>query len=102
MARLIVLWTQPHHLTAEQAEGWAREQVEGLLALDAVRRADLTPLQSASPRHPAEWDWLLELEIDGPARDCVERGPCGEWLGDMRLLGMRPIVLLVGPRPGEE
>jgi hypothetical protein len=98
VARLMVIWTRPSHLTAEEAERWARDEVRALLAADTVRRAELTRLESASARHGCDWDWLLELEIDLPARDVVDRGPCAEWLGDLRLLGMRPAVLLAAER----
>jgi hypothetical protein len=94
VARLMVLWTRPSHLSAEEADRWARDEVRALLAAEAARGAELTRLQSASARHGCDWDWLLELEIDLPARDTVDHGPCAEWLGDLRLLGMRPTVLL--------
>jgi hypothetical protein len=94
VARLMVLWTRPYHLTAEEAERWARDEVRSLLAVAAIRSAELTRLESASARHGSDWDWLLELEIALPARDVVDHGPCAEWLGDLRLLGVRPAVLL--------
>ena len=94
VARLIVLWTRPHHLTAEEAERWTRHEIGALVTVETVRGAKLTRLESASARHSCEWDWLLELDIDLPARDVVDRGPWAEWLGDLRLLGMRPSVLL--------
>jgi hypothetical protein len=98
VARLMILWTRPFHLTAAEAERWARDEVRALLAADTVRRAELTRLESASARHGSDWDWLLELEIDLPARDTVDHGPCAEWLGDLRLLGMRPRVFLAAER----
>ena len=92
--RLLVLWNRPHHLTAAEAERWARDEVRALRATDAIRSARLTRLESASPRQASDWRWLLELELTGSVRDCVERGPCAEWLGDLRLLGMRPAVVV--------
>jgi hypothetical protein len=94
VARLMVLWARPYHFTAQQAERWARDEVRALLEVDAIHSAELTRLESASARHGCDWDWLLELEISLPARDTVDRGPCGELLADLRLLGMRPAVLL--------
>jgi hypothetical protein len=58
-----------------------------------VTSAKLVRLERPSPRHGGEWDWLLELEV--VAADCVDHGACAEWLGDLRLLGMRPAVMLV-------
>jgi hypothetical protein len=98
VARLMVLWTRPSHLTAEEAERWARDEVRALLEADTVRAATLTRLESASGRHGCDWDWLLELEIALPARDTVDRGSFANWLGDLRLLGMRPAVLLAAER----
>jgi hypothetical protein len=93
--RLLVLWARPYHLTAEEAERWARTAVRGLLADDAVSSAALTRLERPSPRHSGDWHWLLELDTTQPAGDCVTRDPCAEWLADLQLLGMRPAVMLV-------
>jgi hypothetical protein len=87
--RVLLLWTRPHHLSSEEAESWARGELHALVAADAVRSAKLSRLEQASLRHGGEWRWLLELEIAGPVRDWVESGPCAEWLGDLRLLGMK-------------
>jgi hypothetical protein len=92
--RLLVLWSRPSHLTDEEADGWARSEVRALLAGDAVTKAELTRLESASPRHRGDWGWLLALELAVPAAEFVEHGRCAELLGDLRLLGMRPAVML--------
>jgi hypothetical protein len=94
VSRLLVLWSRPAHLTYEEAERWARAEIRALLRSDGVRAAELTRLESASERHRADRSWLLELEVAGPVPECVESGPCADWLGDMRLLGMRPAVML--------
>jgi hypothetical protein len=94
MPRLLVLWSRPRHVTSEEAERWARAEIRSLLRADEVRSAELTRLESASARHGAEWSWLLELEVAGPATQFVKRRPCAEWLGDMRLLGMQPRVMV--------
>ena len=94
MPRLLVLWSRPRHLTDEEADGWVRAAVRALLAGDAVRSAELTRLEDASPRHGGDWDWLLALELAVPAPEFVERGACAEWLDDLRLLGMQPTVML--------
>jgi hypothetical protein len=102
VARLLILWNRPSHLTADDAERWAQDEVRSLLGDDSVAGAALTRLESASPRYGGDWEWLVELEVTGPARDCVERGACAGWLADMRLLGMRPAVVLVGEGVGLE
>jgi len=95
VARLLVLWSRPHHLTPLEAERWVRGEVRAVVAHDAICSARLSRLEPASPRHGADWQWLLELEIAEPVHDYVESGPCAEWLGDLRLLGMRAQVVVV-------
>lgn len=96
MARVLVLWTRPYHLSADEAQAWAREEASSLLSLKGVAHAELTRLQSASERHPRGWDWMLELHF-APGADphaSANGAPCAEWLADLRLLGLRPAVLL--------
>ena len=76
-------------------------QLEGKLA--AVERADLIRLRTASANLGCPHDWMLELHLAPGAdpADCVNAQACAEWLGDLRLLGMRPAVVAVdssGPR----
>jgi hypothetical protein len=94
--RLLVFWTRPQHLSAEEADAWTSEQLSGLQDLEAVERARLTRLGTPSTAHPQEWDWMLELDLapGADARRCVESGWCGEWLADLQLLGMRPAAVL--------
>jgi hypothetical protein len=87
--RVLVLWTRPHHLTREEAERWVRRELRAVAAADAVRSAKLSRLEQASPWHGGDWRWLLELQIAGSVRESVESGPFAEWLGDLRLLGMK-------------
>ena len=92
--RLLVLWSRPRHVSSEEAERWARAEILALLRADDVQSAQLTRVASASARHGAEWSWLLELDVAGPVTQFVQRRPCAEWLGDMRLLGMQPRVMV--------
>jgi hypothetical protein len=94
MPRLLVLWSRPRHVTGEEAERWARAEIRGLLLADDVQSAQLTRLESATARHGADWSWLLELDVADPVTEFVKRRPCAEWLGDMRLLGMQPRVMV--------
>ena len=91
--RLLVLWSRPRHVSSEEAERWARAEIVALLRADDVESAQLTRIASASARHGGEWSWLLELEVAGPTQ-FVKRRPCADWLGDMRLLGMQPRVMV--------
>ena len=96
MARILLLWTHPHHLSAEEAQRWALEEASRLLSLDVIERAELTRLRSASRRHPGGWDWLLELHLAEPAdrQSCMGTAPFAEWLADLDQLGLHPTVLL--------
>jgi hypothetical protein len=96
VARLVILWTRPYHLTAEEATTWAQQEVGRLLAVDSVGHAELTRLRSVSLRHPRDFDWMLEIRVPSgaTAHECVNAAAFAEWLSDLRLLGMRPSVLL--------
>ena len=98
MTRLIVLVGTPHHLRAAEAEEWLRSEASGLATVEGVRRAVLSPLASPSLRWNNQWGWLIEIDCEN--RDDTDRVvQDGAWtalLGDLRLLGMRPTVALVG------
>ena len=63
------------------------------------RRADHPDARGERPITAAAWDWVCELHLlDGAdAGDCLKHPACAEWLGDLRLLGMRPMVAVLGP-----
>jgi hypothetical protein len=96
MARLLVAWRQPHHLSDEEARAWVRAESGRLLALPAVARLELTELDRASKDQSLACEWLLDVHlVPGPnSASCVDEPLFAEWLGDLRLLGMRPVVLL--------
>jgi hypothetical protein len=94
--RVLIVWSRPHHLTAEEASRWVAGEVRALLRADATRSGELRRLECASARHRCDWHWLLELDVAGPANEYVDEGACAEWLADLRLLGMHPQVMLVG------
>jgi hypothetical protein len=96
MDRLLILWTQPQHLSAAEADAWVRREVRKVTGLAGIERAELTRLRSGLERFGAPHDWMLELHLAPGAAPaaCVEAQPCAEWLGDLRLLGMRPAVLV--------
>jgi len=92
--RLVILWTRPDHLTREEADAWVRLEVAGL----AIPDARLAEVEPAAWEHPVSWHWVLELELEDAAAGArsLRRGPVADWLRDLRLLGMRPTVMLVG------
>jgi hypothetical protein len=100
VARLLIFWTHPSHLSIAEADAWARTELRKVTGLAAVDRAELTRVRSTSANFGCPHDWMLELHLaDGAqAADCVETPVCAEWLGDLRLLGMRPAVVAVDGR----
>jgi hypothetical protein len=98
VARLIVLVGTPQHLRPEEADDWLRKEAAALTTAEGVRRAAISPLESPSLRWPTQWGWLIELDCDNPGG--VDRATRDDaWkdlLGDLRLLGMRPTVAVVG------
>ena len=97
MPRLVVLWTRPHHLTREEADAWVRSGVAGFDTAPGVTGARVAEVHAADFEHPAMWHWMLELEVtdDATAARTMRSGALADWLRDLRLLGMRPTVLLV-------
>jgi hypothetical protein len=96
MARLLVAWSQPQHLSSAEARDWLWAESGRLLELPAIARLELTELDPASDAHGRCRDWLLEAHLrSGPdGTSCVAEPLFAEWLRDLRLLGMRPVVVL--------
>jgi hypothetical protein len=94
--RLLIFWTQPPHMSAAEADAWVRGELRKITGVAGVGRAQLTRLRSGSERFEAPHDWMLELHLTSGTvpSECVEAQPCAEWLGDLRLLGMRPAVVV--------
>jgi hypothetical protein len=101
MERLIVMWIDPLHLSAAEAEAWVCEETRRLLELNDVEALELARLAPASERHALPWNWLLDVRL-ASGSVCVDEPLFVEWLGDLRLLGMRPVVVRVGDTPALE
>ncbi len=97
---MLVLWTRPDHLTRVEADAWARSEVSVLEAAPGVERARVDEVHPAGVEHPVMWHWMLEVHVSDHASvaRCLHRGPLADWLRDLRLLGMRPTVMLI---PGD-
>jgi hypothetical protein len=95
--RLLVLWTRPDHLTRVEADAWVRAGVAGLETAPGVEAARVEEVLPAAFEHPALWHWLLELDVSDHAAvtRTLRHGPVADWVRDLRLLGMRPTVMLV-------
>ncbi len=98
VVRLLIFWTRPQHLSAAEADAWARRELSPIAQLAAVERADLISLHPTSERLDCRHDWLLDVRLAAGAQpaDCVESPPCADWIADMRLLGMSPSVVVAG------
>ena len=96
--RLVILWSRPSHLTREEADAWIEAEILALAAVPDVDGSRIAEVRPAALAHPAEWHWMLELDVtdDAAAGRSLHRGPVADWVRDLRLLGMRPTVLLVG------
>ena len=97
MPRLLILWTRPAHLSRVEADAWARGEVPALAAAAGVDGTRITEVRPAGFAHPSAWHWMLELDVadDAAAGRSLETGPVADWVRDLRILGMRPTVLLV-------
>ena len=98
MTRLLVLVNSPYHVRAEEAEAWLRGAAAALATAEGVRRVVLSPLGSPLVRGDDRWGWLLELDCDGSegASSVVRAAAWTSHLGDLRVLGIRPLVAVVG------
>jgi hypothetical protein len=102
--RVLVLWAQPAHLSAEEAEAWARTELGHVTTLPSVERAALSRLESVSEAQPRARDWMLELHVAdaGAAAACCRAPELREWLADLRLLGMRPAAAIASTSGTEQ
>lgn len=92
---LLLFLSSPYHLSEAEAQAWASAELARLLDREDVEWARLTRLRSASPRWPRPWDWMLELEMRSQlASGARVLAGWHEWLGDLRLLGMRPAAVV--------
>ena len=95
MVRLLVLCRAPYHLPLAEAEDWLRQTIEQVLARDELKAGRLTKLTSPSRHSRREWDWLIELRLEGLPGGALGRGSaCCELLADLRMLGMAPEAVL--------
>jgi hypothetical protein len=89
--------SRPFHLSEKEADRWIRSQAAAIGGTDAITRMELSRLQSPAARGDgADWDWLIEMHCDGiesASRAAREEG-LRDLLADLRLLGMRPRLLL--------
>jgi hypothetical protein len=96
VARVLMTWIRPYHLSDAEAQAWVRTEVRRLAAIPDVKSVSLTQ-PGTTARHRRPWDWVCELDLrDGAVGVAlVEHSVCAEWLLDLRLLGMHPVVAIL-------
>jgi hypothetical protein len=96
MQRLLVCWRRPQGLAKEDAEAWARTELERLLAAERIDSARLTRLRGVSVRVDRSGDWLLELDVEPgcDAQAWLESSAWSAWLSDLHLLELRPQAMV--------
>lgn len=93
--RLFVLWERPAGWSRDDTHAWAQRQLWPLRQSGAVRSAQLVRLASAGASHPLWHEWLLELHVaNDEIAEIAERDPALlEFIGELRSLAMKPVVL---------
>lgn len=91
MPRVVISGAQRSHLSTAEAQTWLRAESARLTSVPGIEAIVLTRAQGACA-------WLCELHLaDGAdGHSCAEHPVCTEWLMDLRLLGMRPALAVLG------
>jgi hypothetical protein len=87
---------RPSSLSEREATGWMREQAEQLASAGGVNRVQLIRLRTPALQGGADCEWLIEMHCRGreeAARAARDRA-CRDLIGDLRLLGMHPRLLI--------
>jgi hypothetical protein len=98
--RLLALFRDPYHLNRDDARAWVTRELETVLRGEELQSARLTRLGGASARATNTYDWLLELRVapSGRSTTVESGGAFADLMGDLRLLGMAPTVVLADDR----
>ena len=96
VSRLLVLCCRPMRLSPDDAEAWLRAEVGGVLADGTAAQIHVTTLTGASAAWGRAWDYLITIEVsaDACAGTVVSGDACASLLGDLRLMGMHPHVVV--------
>jgi hypothetical protein len=105
VARLLLFVGRPSALSETEAVRWMRELVAPLARMEPVSRVEVTRLQAPALRGGRDWQWLIEMycERGEDAARAARDEACRDLVADLRLLGMRPsLVLADGIDPLED
>jgi hypothetical protein len=88
--------SRPYHLSDEEADRWMRSQVAPLANTEPVTGVEVTRLRSPAGSGGGHWDWMIEIHCDGVegARRAAREDVLRDLVGDLRLLGMHPRLVL--------
>ena len=95
MARLMLFVCRPFSLSAEETVRWMHEQAAPLAATGA-ERVELVRLGAPGVHGDPGCEWLIELHYRRveDAAGAARNGPCHDLVADLRLLGMRPRLVV--------
>ena len=95
MVRLMLFVWRPYSLSAEEAVGWMREQAAPLAAMGA-ERVELVRLGAPGVHGHSDCEWLIEMYFRRveDAAAAARNGLCRDLVADLRLLGMRPQLVV--------
>ena len=94
---MLMTWNRPRHLSEDEAHNWIRDEVERFARLPDIESVTLTRVVPTDG-HVSSWDWVCELHPrDGiPAVALLKHPLFDEWLHELRQLGMRPAMAVLG------
>jgi hypothetical protein len=96
VARLLLFVGRPNALSETEAVRWMREQAAPLARMEPVSRVEVTRLQAPALHGGRDWQWLIEMycERGEDAARAARDEACRDLVADLRLLGMRPSLVL--------
>jgi len=95
MVRLMLFVCRPYYLSGEEALRWIHQQAAPLATMGA-ERVELVRLGAPGAYGESDYEWLIEMHyqrVEDAAGD-ARNGPCRDLVADLRLLGMRPRLVV--------
>jgi hypothetical protein len=100
MSRVLVLFSHPGALNETETFDWAQKEAADLAACAEVNGVSVTRLDAPYEGGAAMWQWMFEIHLAPEPSGELHRTLCRDLLLDLRLLGTRPVAVLVrDPEP---
>ena len=95
MVRLMLFVCRPYSLAAEEARDWMCELAAPLATIGA-ECVELVRLGAPGVHSSSDCEWLIEMRYPRveDAAAAARNGPCSDLVADLRLLGMRPRLVV--------